>query len=176
MWKQLTADKNPLHDSNPSSSLVSKSYYIRKYKAFQERVKKQEEEEKRQRAIQRKREREDRCADIMTYLAFSRVYEWIITFGLIFITIVTPLKLDGIIDWSWAAILIPFYFIILQFIYAPIMYDSSSVYFDKNFEDRMADDNRYCGPIFYLLFFMIPLGTYSNLPKRLLVYCTTGTI
>jgi hypothetical protein len=34
--------------------------------------------------------------------------------GLIFVTIVAALKLDGRVDWDWAAILVPFYFIIFQ--------------------------------------------------------------
>jgi len=53
-----------------------------------------------------------------------------------------------------------------------LMYDIASMYFDKDFEDRISDDHKYCGPIFYLLFFMMPLGNTSDLKKRSLVYGT----
>jgi hypothetical protein len=56
------------------------------------------------------------------------------------------------------------------------MYDAASVYFDRDFEDRMSDDHKYCGPIFYLLFFMMPLGTMSDYKKRSVVYGTVGTV
>lgn len=82
------------------------------------------------------------------------------------------LKLDGIVDWSWGLIVIPFYFIIFQLIYAPLMYDSASVYFDKDFEDHMSEEHPYCGPIFYLLFFIMPLGHMSDAKKRSVVYGT----
>jgi len=57
-------------------------------------------------------------------------------------------------------------------IYEHLMYDIASKYFDKDFEDRISDDHKYSGPIFYLLFFMMPLGNSSDMKKRSLVYGT----
>jgi hypothetical protein len=70
MWKQQTAQGTS--DSNPLQA--SKSYYIRKYKAFKERQRKLDEEERRQKTMVKRHLQENRCADVMTCIAFNRVY------------------------------------------------------------------------------------------------------
>ena len=183
LWRELTS-ANTL-DNNTEAT---RSYYIKKYKQHKELTKRRLEEEKRQlylfptfplltflfSALERQLQQEEQCATAMTWLAFNRVYEWLIFFGLIFTTITTVLKLDNHIDWNWAIILSPFFFTALQFLYAPLMYDASSVYFQKNFEDSIADENKYCGPILYLIMFMMPLGNTSDSKRRLIVYVNTG--
>ena len=85
------------------------------------------------------------------------------------------LKLDNHIDWNWAIILSPLFFTAVQLLYAPIMYDAASVYFEKNFEDGLSDENVHCGPLFYLLMFIMPLGNSSDTKKRASVYVNSGS-
>ncbi len=54
------------------------------------------------------------------------------------------------------------------------MYDCASVYYQVNFEESIADDNKFCGPILYLIMFMMPLGNTSDSKRRLTVYVNTG--
>jgi len=113
----------------------------------------------------------------MMATGFGRPFEWLITLLLILVTIFAVLKLDGVIHWSWFYVFIPFYIIVLQMIYLPILYDCLSVYFEKDFEDDLSPEKHVCcSPVFYYIIFVLTLGTNSNGLKRSLVYSVSGTV
>lgn len=57
--------------------------------------------------------------------------------SVVWITILSALKLDGVIEWHWAIILIPLYLVILQMILVPLTYDIISTSFDHSFEEEL---------------------------------------
>jgi hypothetical protein len=143
MWKAVTQERSD--SSHSSLSIVpTKSYYIRKFKSFHRRQKLREEEDRLRVANELRFDiemhvdtyylseiSETRCSFIMLGVGYGRIYEWLVLFGLIFTTITTALKLDGVIDWSWWIVFIPFYFMILQLIYLPLMYDLASLCYHR---------------------------------------------
>ena len=79
------------------------------------------------------------------------------------------LKLDGVVDWQWKYIFIPLYILLFQIIFIPLSYEYSKFKTNYSFEDELdPEENHYCGPIFFLLAFAVPLaeknGRYSLFP------------
>jgi len=74
-------------------------------------------------------------------------------------------------------VFIPFYVIILQMLYLPILYDVANCYFDKDFEDDLSPEKHTCcSPVFYFIMFVLTLGIHSNRLKRTLVYSASVTV
>ncbi len=173
-WKGLAIRK--IGDI-PALQEGTRSFYIEQIK--QHRLNEQrsaEAEQERQMKAAAERA-EERCVNVVLATGYARIYEWIITAGLILVTVLASLKLDQVIDWPWYLIFVPFYFIIAQLIYVPITYDVSSAYYNKDFEDSFSPpDHVCCSPVFYFILFIIGLGKNGTTTTRSYIYTTSCTV
>jgi len=165
LWQELSTKKNwDMYKSSAQlmqmqAKPVTRSFYVRKYLSFQKKEKQIQDLQLQTYRNRLKEQDKANSASFMLFTCFARPYEWLAALSFLWLTIVTPLKLDGTLDWEWKNILIPFYIIILQFLTAPLLYDYMSTKFDYSFEEELdPDDNRCCGPIFFFLAFVLPLS------------------
>jgi hypothetical protein len=110
------------------------------------------------------KEKKEFYANLLKIFFFARPYEWISLSSLILLTIITVLKLDGVINWQWKYIFIPLYILLFQLMFIPLSYQIVKLKMNDTLEDELDwDEDRskdFCGPLFF--FFIISLLKKKN--------------
>lgn len=70
---------------------------------------------------------------------FNRIWEVMLGINVLWLSIVTPLRLDGVMDWPWVYILIPTYFHTIQMMLCLPLYQLLNVKFQKKPCERNSD-------------------------------------
>lgn len=120
---------------------------------------------------QAKRQRHrTRASKVMKLSCYGRHCEWLTVFCIILTTILGVLKLDNVLHTSWGVIFIPLYFILLQMIGAPLLFDLMRITFKYEFDRELEpDENPWCGPLFFFLLFLLPLQEHPRV-SRMVIY------
>jgi len=161
LWEDLAKKRNwDAHKpSNSQPKDPTRSFYIRKFLSFRRREKLLEEQRIQSYKTRLKQRDRDNSGRFLLCCCFGRPYEWFAALSIIWITVLASLKLDGHITWDWGVIFIPLYLVIIQILFAPIIYDLISSKFSYTFEEELdPDDNQLCGPIFFFLAFILPMS------------------
>jgi len=172
LWKEISLERRYLSNAGvlATQQPLTKSYFIKRFHSFRIRETQQREQALRTLKTQMKESAIDNCLSFLMLSGLSSPYEWLITVCLLLVTIFSSLKLDGVIDWSWPIVFIPFYIVIVNLLYTPIIYEISSFYFERDFEDKLVPNETCFGPVFYFILFVIPLGYSAVQILRFLIY------
>eukprot|EP01117_Protostelium_nocturnum_P001905 TRINITY_DN1248_c0_g1_i4.p1 TRINITY_DN1248_c0_g1~~TRINITY_DN1248_c0_g1_i4.p1 ORF type:complete len:339 (+),score=61.62 TRINITY_DN1248_c0_g1_i4:409-1425(+) len=168
-WAQK---KNGGSDGTIQNANITRSFWVRQFRSYRRRERLEEEtrlQNEKERILEIQRQR---AAKFMKATCYARFWEWISVFSLVLVTILSVLRLEGVIHARWAIIFIPMFFILAQSIVAPLMFDCLRSYFDYSFDKELEPDeeaNRICGPIFFFLAFSVPLNE-SLKAARFVIY------
>jgi len=174
LWRDLSGRGDWDNKKIPPSNSVTRSFYVRKFISFRREEKLREELALQQKRRERREEDIYKSAVSLLCLLFARPYEWICTIAVILFTIFVVLKLDDKVSWSWAIVFIPLLIICYQMFFAPLVYDILRARFSCDFEEELAPE-KFMRPIFFFLFFLMPLQSGRPL-NRLLVFTPIATL
>ncbi|EGC31634.1 hypothetical protein DICPUDRAFT_50074 [Dictyostelium purpureum] len=158
----LTNTKS-IKNQEPNSKLYYIESFIKIKTQLSDRmdlIKKQKKQEKRMKSI-------NRSTKVMFFTFFSRPCEWLSVALLILFTIFIGLKLDNYIDWSWPIIFLPLLFVTLQCICSPLIFVFFRTLYNHQYEEELSPDS-CIKPLFFSLFFILPLQPSEKLYKVLL--------
>ncbi|KAM9998097.1 hypothetical protein ACTFIY_007761 [Dictyostelium cf. discoideum] len=154
-------------DSDNIKTLKSKDYYIKSYIKIKDELSNRMTIVKVQEQHQKKINNISISSKLMFYTLFSRPSEWFSVLFLILFTLLIGLKLDNYLNWSWPIVFLPLMLLTFQFFVTPLIFVIFKAMFNHSYEEELAPDS-FIKPLFFSLFFILPLQPNETISKVLL--------
>ncbi|EAL66395.1 hypothetical protein DDB_G0282139 [Dictyostelium discoideum AX4] len=154
-------------DPDNIKTLKSKDYYIKSYIKIKDELSNRMTIVKVQEQHQKKIKNISISSKLMFYTLFSRPSEWFSVLFLILFTLLIGLKLDNYLNWSWPIVFLPLMLLTFQFFVTPLIFVIFKVMFNHSYEEELAPDS-FIKPLFFSLFFILPLQPNETISKVLL--------